>query len=74
MIYVNSICVSPQSITLRKGSWYHDASVQVSPSNATCKQVTWRSTNPSVAGVNQSSGQISANAGCLPGGAGDTYG
>ena len=62
MICVNSVCVSPKSITLKVGSWSYAAHAEVCPSNADCKEVTWHSNNPSVASVNAASGYIYANA------------
>lgn len=62
MICVNSVCVSPKSITLKVGSWSYAARAEVCPSNADCKEVTWHSNNPSVASVNAASGYIYANA------------
>ena len=62
MICVNSVNVSPKSITLKVGSWYYSAKAEVCPSNADCKDVTWHSSNPSVASVNASSGYIYAKA------------
>ncbi len=62
MICVNSVSVSPGSVTLKKGSWYYGASATVCPTNADCTEVTWHSSNSSVASVNASSGYIYANA------------
>ena len=61
MICVNSVSVSPKSITMKVGSWCYDATASVSPANASCDEVYWRSENPSVASVNASSGHICAN-------------
>ena len=62
MICVNSVSVSPKSITLKVGEWFYGARAEVSPSDADCKQVFWHSNNTSVASVNASSGYICANA------------
>lgn len=62
MICVNSVSVSPKSITLKVGNWSYAARAEVCPSNADCKEVTWHSNTPSVASVNASSGYIHANA------------
>lgn len=62
MSYVNSVSVSPKSITLKVGKWYYDASAEVCPSDVDCTAVTWRSDNISIASVNESSGYIYANA------------
>ena len=62
MICVNSVSVSPKSISLKVGSWSYVACAQVCPSDADCKEVRWHSDNPSVASVNASSGYICANA------------
>lgn len=62
MICVNSVSVSPKSISLKVGSWSYVACAQVCPSDADCKEIRWHSDNPSVASVNASSGYICANA------------
>ena len=62
MICVNSVSVSPKSITLKVGEWFYNTNAEVSPSDADCKQVFWHSNNTSVASVNASSGYICANA------------
>ena len=62
MIYVNSISVSPRSITLKKGTWYYGISAEVCPLNADCRSVTWSSSNTNVATVNASNGYIYAKA------------
>ena len=61
MICVNKVTVSPGSVTLKEGNWYYGASASVSPSNATCGNVRWYSSNSSVATVNSSNGYIYAN-------------
>ena len=61
MICVNRVTVSPGSVTLKEGNWYYGASASVSPSNATCGNVRWYSSNSSVATVNSSNGYIYAN-------------
>ena len=53
MICINSITICPENITITKGKWYHGAYAQVCPTNATCQCVTWHSSNPNVANVNQ---------------------
>ncbi len=58
MICVNSVSVSPKTITLKKGAWSYNARATVSPANADCKNVTWHSNKTSVATVNASSGYI----------------
>lgn len=64
MVCVNSVNVSPSNKTIRIGEWYYGATATVSPTTATCKDVTWSSSNPDVASVNASSGAIY---GLLPG-------
>ena len=61
MIRVNSVSVTPKSLTLKVGSWSYSACAVVAPSNADNKNVLWHSDNPDVAGVNASSGYIYAN-------------
>ena len=61
MIFVNSVSVSPKSVTLKAGSWFYAARAEVCPANADCKEVTWHSNNPSVASVNESGGYVYAN-------------
>lgn len=53
MICINSITICPESVTITKGKWYCGAYAQVCPTNATCQCVTWHSSNPNVANVNQ---------------------
>ena len=60
MIYVNSINVYPSSVSLKVGEWYYGAWAEVCPTNATCPEVEWYSSNVSVASVNSSSGYIYA--------------
>ena len=62
MICVNSVSVSPKSITMKVGTWSYAAHAETCPSNADCKCVVWRSSNTSVATVNSSSGYIYARA------------
>lgn len=62
MICVNSIKIAPNSIRLQTGKWYNSATVEISPANATCKSVTWSSSNSDIASVNPISGQVFANA------------
>lgn len=61
MICVNSVSVSPKSITLKVGDWHYSACAEICPTNADCRCVTWHSDNASVASVNASSGYIYAN-------------
>lgn len=58
MKYVQSITVNPCCITIERGCWFFDISATVYPSNATCKSVTWSSSNSLVASVNYSNGWI----------------
>lgn len=53
MIYVNSITIYPSNVTLTKGKWYYGAYAEICPLDATCKCVTWHSSNPEVASVNE---------------------
>ena len=62
MIYVNSIQVTPSSLTLLAKSWYCDICATVLPSDASCCEVVWSSSNMNVATVNPSSGYIYAKA------------
>ena len=62
MICVNSVSVYPKTITLKTDDWYYSATATVSPTNADCKNVTWRSNNTNVATVNATSGYIYAKA------------
>ncbi len=62
MICVNSVTVYPKTITLKVGEWSYAAYAEVSPPDADCSQVRWRSNNSSVATVNAASGYIYANA------------
>ena len=57
---VNCVQVSPKAITLQTGKWYYGMSAQVCPPDADCRCVTWRSDNPQIASVNESSGYIYA--------------
>ena len=61
MVCVNSICVSPGILNLQVGC-YGYPSACISPSNATCKDVRWSSSNPNVASVNYIYGYVCANA------------
>lgn len=60
MIYVNSVSVYPKRLSLKVGDWYYYTSVEICPTNASCKDIVWSSDNPSVASVNASSGYIYA--------------
>ena len=62
MICVNSVRVTPGSVTLQAGKWYYGARAEVCPLNASCRSVRWWSENPNVASVNASSGYIYARA------------
>ncbi len=42
---VNSINVTPSSITLKQGKWYYDLTAEVCPTDAECKSVTWTSSS-----------------------------
>lgn len=53
MIYVNSITICPENITITEGKWYYGAYAEICPTNATCKCVTWNSSNSNVASVNE---------------------
>jgi len=59
MVCVNSICVSPEILNMEVGQ-YGYPNVSVSPSNATCKDVRWSSSNSDVASVNYISGYVYA--------------
>ncbi len=60
MICVNTLKVSPSSLTLKEGDWYYDATVEICPTNATCADVRWTSSNTNVATVNETTGYIHA--------------
>ena len=62
MTCVNSVSVSPKTLTLKVGNWYYSASAEVCPTDATCKELTWHSANPAVATVNAANGYIYAKA------------
>ena len=53
MILINSITICPENITVKEGNWCYDAYTEIWPTNATCKCVTWHSSNPSIASVNE---------------------
>ncbi len=57
--FVESITVTPSSITLKEGDTYTLTST-VLPDNATIRGVTWSSNNTSVATVNAETGKITA--------------
>lgn len=61
MVCVNSVSVSPRTLNLEVGQ-YGYPSASVSPSNATCKDVRWSSSNSDVASVNSTSGYVYAKA------------
>lgn len=54
MLLINSITICPENITVTKGKWYYGACAEICPTNATCKCLTWHSSNSNVASVNQS--------------------
>ncbi len=53
MIYVNSITICPENVTIKKGKWYYDTYAEIHPTNATCNCLTWHSSNPNIASVNE---------------------
>ena len=57
---VYSVNVYPGSITLKTGEWYYGAYAAVNASGGCCKDVTWHSSNTSVATVNYTTGYIYA--------------
>ena len=60
MICVNSVKVTPESVTLKAGQWYYNARAEVCPLDAECRSVRWYSNNTSVATVNAATGYIYA--------------
>ncbi len=62
MIYVNSVSVTPDNLTLLVNTWYYDATVEVCPGNANCGSVIWTSDNTDVVTVNPTTGYIYAKA------------
>ena len=50
---INSITICPSNVTITKGKWYYGAYAEICPLDATCKCVTWHSSNPEVASVNE---------------------
>ena len=58
MIYVNSINIHPSSLTLKVGSWHYGMVAQVLPDDATNSEITWYSSDTSVASVNTSTGNV----------------
>lgn len=52
MIYVNSITIRPQNVSVKEGKWYNDVSVEICPTNATNKALNWYSNSPEIASVN----------------------
>ena len=60
MICVNSVKVTPESVTLKAGQWYYNARAEVCPLDAECRSVRWYSNNTSVATVNATTGYIYA--------------
>ncbi len=53
MICINSITICPENITITKGKWYYGAYAEICPTNATCKCLTWHSSNSNVASVTE---------------------
>ena len=53
MICINSITICPENITITKGKWYYGAYAEICPTNATCKCLTWHSSNSNIASVNE---------------------
>ena len=62
MVCVNSVTVYPGSISLKVGKWYYSAYAEICPTDATCCDVTWHSSNTNVATVNAANGYIYAKA------------
>ena len=60
MICVNSVKVTPESVTLKAGQWYYNARAEVCPLEAECRSVRWYSNNTGVATVNATTGYIYA--------------
>lgn len=60
MIYVNSVEVFPKNVTIKKGEFFYDFGAEVSPANADCKCLAWRSDDSNVAVVNPDTGYIYA--------------
>ena len=60
MICVNSVKVTPESVTLKAGQWYYNARAEVCPPDAECRSVRWYSNNTGVATVNATTGYIYA--------------
>ena len=58
MICVNSVNVYPSRIAIKTGTWYYNVHAEVCPTNATCPNVTWSSSDPSIAIVHPTSGYI----------------
>lgn len=50
---IDSITITPENVTVTKGTWCYDVTAKISPSDATCTCLTWVSYNPDVASVNQ---------------------
>lgn len=58
MIYVNSVSVTPKTIEIEERKWSDRARAEICPTNATCCEVTWSSSNTNVATVNERTGRI----------------
>ena len=53
MINVNTISLCPNNIVITKGDWYYEICAIICPTDATCKCLTWNSSNSNVATVNE---------------------
>ena len=53
MVLIKSITICPKNITITKGKWYYGAYAKICPTNATCKCLTWYSSNSNIASVNE---------------------